>query len=94
MSVTFDLKSVLVALVLIALIVLIVFAIILIGKLFKTINHANAIMDEVDKLSNNVSIAASDVSDAVKGNAKVITAASSVAQVAGMIKKVVDRDKN
>ena len=94
MNVTFDLKTALIVLALIGVCVLIIYLIILVSKLFKTVDHANSILDEVDKLSINVSTAASDVSDAVKGNATVISAASSVAQVTGMIKKVVDKDKS
>ena len=100
MSVTLDLKTLLIALVLIALIILIIYAIVMVKKLLVTLNHTNKILEDFEVVSgiasersqdlngiiSNVSGTVADLSDAVKGNQSTVSAIASIAKSAASIK--------
>ena len=108
MSVTFDLKTLFIILALIALIVLIVYAIFLIRKLMDTLKRTDQILDDVqvlstiaaergqdvDRIITSVSGTVADVSDAVKGNQKTITAVASIVNSAASLKGMMSKDKS
>ena len=107
MSVTLDLNTLLIALVLIALIVLIIYLIVLIKKLMVTLTHANTILEDTEVISKiaaersqdldgiitNVSGTVADLSDAVKGNQSTVSAIASIAKSAASIKGIMSSDK-
>ena len=100
MSVTIDIKLFLVILLLIALIVLVVYAVLMIRKLLVTLDRANKVLSDVEVISEiaanrsqdidgiigNASDVVYDISDAVAGNANVVSAVSSAAKAAASIK--------
>ena len=107
MSVTLDLKTLLIALVLIAVIILIIYLIVMIKKLYVTIEHANKVLEDaevvsgiaaersqdLDNIITNVSGTVSDLSDAVKGNESTVSAIASIAKSAASIKGLISGDK-
>ncbi len=107
MSVTLDLKTTLIVLVLIALIILIIYAIVMIRKLLVTLNHTNKILEDFEVVSSiasersqdvnniitNVSGTVSDLSDAVKGNQTTVSAIASIVKSAASIKGMMSNDK-
>ncbi|MGX8774428.1 MAG: hypothetical protein ACSW8G_05160 [Bacillota bacterium] len=107
MSVTIDLQTALIALVLIALIILIIYAIVMVKKLLVTLNHTNKILEDfevvsgiasersqdVNNIISNVSDTVSDLSDAVKGNQTTVSAIASIAKSAASIKGMMSNDK-
>ena len=107
MSVTLDLKTLLIALVLIAVIILIIYLIVMIKKLYVTIEHANKVLEDaevvsgiaaersqdLDNIITNVSGTVSDLSDAVKGNESTVSAIASIAKSAASIKGLMSSDK-
>ena len=94
MSVTLDLKSILLMLMIIAIIVLVVYLIIMVSKLLKTLDHANCILEDVENVSCGVSGTVSDISEAVKGNKNVITVAASAVKVASAFKSLVGSNED
>ena len=107
MSVTLDLKLLLIALVLIALIVLIIYVIVLIKRLLGTLTHVDKILEDcevvsgiasersqdLDGIISNVSGTVADLSDAVKGNQSTVSAIASIAKSAASIKGMMSKDK-
>ncbi|MCQ2544829.1 MAG: hypothetical protein MJ144_00150 [Clostridia bacterium] len=107
MNVTIDLKTLLIALVLIALIVLIIYAIIMVRKLLVTLEHTNTILEDVEVVSSiasersqdvnniisNVSCSVADLSDALKGNQGTVSAIASIVKSAASIKGMMSKDK-
>ncbi len=107
MSVTIDLKTLLIALVLIALIVFIVYAVVLVRKLLVTLTHTNKVLEDLEVVSgiasersqdlnniiSNVSGTVSDLSDAVKGNQTTVNAVASIVKSAASIKGMMSGDK-
>lgn len=99
MNVTIDFKTFLILLVLIALIVLIIYGILLLRKLLVTLEHANRVLEDVEVVSEiaaarssdldgiieNVSDAASGLSDAM-ADKSLVTTAGSVAKAAASLK--------
>ena len=105
MDVTFDIKALLVVLVLIALIILIIYAILLLRKLLVTVDETNKVLEEVEVVTNmaagcseevggiieNVSSAAADLSDAVSGTS-VVSTVGSVAKAAASLRGIISGD--
>lgn len=107
MSVTLDLQTLLIALVLIALIVLIIYVIVLIKRLFVTLTHLDKVLEDcevvsgiaaersqdLDGIISNVSGTVADLSDAVKGNQTTVSAIASIAKSAASIKGMMSDKK-
>lgn len=107
MSVTIDLKTLLIILVLIALIVLIIYAILAVRKLLVTLDHTNKVLEDVEVISEiasarsqdvdgiitNVSSTVADLSDAVKGNQGTMSAVASIVKSAASIKGMMSDNK-
>ncbi|MDD4200852.1 MAG: hypothetical protein PHS19_05625 [Eubacteriales bacterium] len=108
MNVTIDIKTLLIAFVLIALIIMIVYTIMMIRKLLITLEHTNSILEDVevvssiaserskdvDSIISNVSCSVSDLSDALKGNQGTVSAIASIVKSAASIKGMMSKDKN
>ena len=107
MSVTLDLKTLLIALVLIALSILIIYAILAVRKLLVTLDHTNKVLEDVEVVSaiasarsqdvdgiiTNVSSTVADLSDAVKGNQGTMSAVASIVKSAASIKGMMSDNK-
>lgn len=105
MNVTIDLKSLLIALVLIALVVMIVYIIIVLRKLLVTLEETNRVLKDAGEISEiaarrshdldgiigNVSSAATDLSGSMK-KASFISTVSSVAKSAASLKGMMSGD--
>ena len=105
MSVTIDIKVLLIALVLIALIVLIIYAVMLLRKLMVTLEHTNSILEDVETVSGiaaersqdvdniiqNVSGSVASISGALKGNEGTVSAIASIVKSLASLKGLVTK---
>ncbi len=107
MDVTIDIKTFFLVLVLIALVVLIVFAILVMRKLLVTLERTNTVLEDVEVITeiaaarsedlngivDNVSVAATELSDSMTGPS-FISAVSSIAKSAASIKGILSSDSD
>ncbi len=105
MDVTIDIKTLLIVLVLIALLVLIIYGIILLRKLLVTADRANKVLEDVEVISeiaasrsedldgiiDNVSTAASGLSDTM-ASGSFLTTVGSIAKSAASVKGMISKD--
>lgn len=91
MSITLDVKAILIALMIIAIIVLVVYLIVLVSRLVKTVEHTNSILANVDKISGDAKDTVEVISGALKDNQGFVATVKGVVAVIPAIKAIVDK---
>ncbi len=105
MSVTIDLKTLFIILVLIALLFLIIYAVVMIKKLLVTLDRTNKILEDVqvtteivanrskdvDGIIGNVSESVASISSSLKGDQTTVAAVASIAKSLASLKGLVAR---
>jgi predicted PurR-regulated permease PerM len=108
MSVTIDIKVVAYVVIAIMLVILIAYLIKLARKLIITLNHTNKILEDVeviseiasdrskdvDEIISGITESVASVSDALKGNQNLISAAAAVGKAVVAVKKYTDKDES
>ena len=97
MSVTIDLKMLLLIIVCIAVVVLVIYVVRFLKSLMVTLEHTNEVLKDVevitDGIISDVADTVSDITETINGKQNIISTAAAIAKAVISVKNTAEKDK-